>query len=753
MTGTLNYKQTEQPILNSRCINSVILTLPDNEDDFCEAALQQRQINLPESCAQPGRNTTLYEVGDCASKTCRQASANAIEQCSDSSKSCCIPSRVETKSINCTGYELELIVVKACSCGSCDTAVSVQVSGKVVSAKAGSPVEYAEVWLNGEFEMYTSYTGSFYVTVTDSIDKAVFTVKDTYNNMYLDTTKVVEISAGVGGTISVTIQMLEMSTPVIIDSTVETVLSMNRVQNESSSPIALLKVPANSFYRGDGSAYTGMVSSIVTFIDPTDDNIQDAVPGVFQFIDEEGSTIDLASKGIFNLQFQDENGEALFVDGLIEVSFPDQAASDFTLWKLNTVSGLWEPLTPSIETNRRKRRQAKYVIGEIDMSTLTVRSLCNIDTRFYRSSGSRCYFKTRLYKDESFSEQIKNDNAKYNVGFRRVAGRELVQVDFGYLSDWRLASDCFLIPCDNKVAYFSLKTYHLYSHLNRYTYMHKFIDLNRYTYKLIAAQPLLTEHDLQYEILESSSAIGIITTSSDYGPFYKDINRCRVAGVTESHLRFRKATTPDIYTARYFSPGGLPIGENRKLMDKVWYPKRESLHMMCFIKVKVSFRKSLLSPESSLKFHVFSFGGVLPEVRDFLFGIREFEVNISETSGYICAEYKCSGKLEQSDKEDYTRVQIAIASSTSYICQIQAISENIKSLQFNDKLNDPSWLQSRKYFDAYIPDSYGSSWGVYEAHTSSKDFETTRDKVHDECMESYDQQNGGAAVHLYYQMP
>ena len=116
---------------------------------------------MPEACVQPGRDTTLYEVGDCASKTCRQVNANGTEQCRDSSKSCCIPSKIETKSVNCTDYVIELVVVKACSCGSCESTQYVYVSGNVVSAESGSPVAYAEVWLNGDLLDYADDIGSF----------------------------------------------------------------------------------------------------------------------------------------------------------------------------------------------------------------------------------------------------------------------------------------------------------------------------------------------------------------------------------------------------------------------------------------------------------------------------------------------------------------------------------------------------------------------------------------------------------------
>ena len=712
-----------------------VISLADSEDAFCEDALQQKQVKLPDACAQSGRSSTLYEVGDCASKSCRSANTKVDEQCSDNSKSCCIPSQFESKFVNCTGYVVELVVIKACSCGSCDTTTSVQVSGKVISARSGSPVQYAEVWLNGDLETSTSYTGSFYITVSDSIDKAVFTIKDTYSNTYIDTTKVVGISNGMGGTISVIIQMIALSDPVYIDSTTEAVLGLGSPNDESSSPVAQLKVPANSFYRSDGSMYTGTVSSVVTFIDPTDDNTQDAIPGVFQFIDEEGSTIDLESKGIFNLQFQDEAGNDLFVDGVIEVSFPDQAAGNFTLWKLNTVTGLWEALTPSVQASTRKRRQADYVIGKIDMSTVSRRIMLNIDKILRYTQGSYCYLKSRLYKDESLSEEVMNDNTNYKNALRLVSKRTLITLRgaFRSMPSWQLRNSCFLVPCNNKVAYISLTTYQSYSYLADYTY------------RIKAAQPYPPDLDLNYGLVVDNTTIGIVMVASESGPFYKNRNKCRVS---DNHLRFHKLWTPDIYTAQYFSAGGLPIGDNRDLMDKVWYPKRGPLYMMCVIKMKVTFETTSITPYTSVRFHVFSFGGVLMQVKDFLFGIREYEIGASETSQYICAEYKCSGKLEQSDEEDYTRVKIRVVSPVYYRCQIQEISENIESFSVDD-LNQPSTGTGTAYFDAYMPDSYGSGWGAYEAHTSTKDFETARNKVSEECMESYDQTVQGAAVHLY----
>ena len=504
--------------------------MPDKADDFCEDALQQKQVKLPDSCLQHGRNTTVYEVGDCANKPCRLDSDNGGETCSDSSNSCCIPSRFETKSIYCSDQVVKLTVVKGCSCGSCSTTWSdtVRVSGKVISVKSGSPVQHAEVLLNGRFETHTRNTGNFYIdTVDNTIGKVVITIKDSYNNMHLDTTKVVEVARGMGGSISVTIQMIKIADPVNIDSSTGAVFSLGNSQNDSSSPVALLNVPANSFYRTDGKAYTGMVSSFVTFLDPTDDSIKDAIPGVFQTIDEEGSNVDLESKGMFNIQFQSELGEDLYMDGIIEVSFPDQNTEDFTLWKLNPVSGLWESLTPNFQTARRKRRQINNAIGGIDFSVISRQTFCNIDRvyRLVRSWGRWCYLKVRVYNDDSLVEQLINYYHGYRymyIHFRRIQRNTLVGYST-YVYFWSSPTYCIKVPCGGFIGYIALDTHYWYDQ------------------KLIAAQPKTTNNVLTEVVLRNNSnIIGVSMIGSHYGPLYWSRYVCRASDASQSHFPFYK---------------------------------------------------------------------------------------------------------------------------------------------------------------------------------------------------------------------
>ena len=541
-----------------------------------------------------------------------------------------------------------------------------------------------------------------------------------------------------GGTISVTIRMIKISDPVTIDPTSEAILSLDRAVNDSS-PAALIKVPANSFYKSDGTAYTGMVSSFVTFIDPTDNNIQDAIPGVFQVIDEEGSLIDLVSYGMFNLQFQDDAGNDLFVDGPIEVSFPDQPAGNFTLWVLDTESGLWESLDPSVLAYRRKRRQTVYqadnVIGEIDLSGMPRTQLYNIDQIPEYLFSERCYFKVRLYSDATLSKEVMNDYAHYKVDYRVVLGPTLYTVNDDFRPDYELREICFAAQYNKKLGYISLETYH--------------VNIGGNAYKLIASDPLLTDHNLVYNIIHNGTTIGAIMESSDNGPIYNSDSTCLASDINESHLRFHKTLTPDKYTALLFSKGGSPYNPvDREMMNKVWYPSRKNLYMICLAKVKVTFSISSLASKTALNFHVISFGGNNPDTKDFLFGIREYEVKVSDTPQYMCAEYKCSGTLEKSSKEDFTRVRIALASQSSYTCQPESVSEKIVNFSLNDRLRDPSYLLQTKTAEAYAPDNYGSSWGIYEAHIIGKNFEVARNKVTDECME-----NDGDAVHIHCQIP
>ena len=105
--------------------------------------------------------------------------------------------------------------------------------------------------------------------------------------------------------------------------------------------------------------------------------------------------------------------------------------------------------------------------------------------------------------------------------------------------------------------------------------------------------------------------------------------------------------------------------------------------------------------------------------------------------------------MEQSAKKDHTRVKIALASSSSYSCQVQDISANIVNYSLNDHLRNPYRLRKARYAEAYVPDDYNSSLGVYEAHTHRSDFVRARYKVNNACMKTYNQRNEGAFVHFH----
>ena len=731
---------------------SIYLLSPDNEDEFCIDALQSKQINLPPTCVQPGTDSTMYEVGDCSSKICRQEHANQTKQCGDTSKSCCVPSRFETKSINCSDYELQLIVVKACACGAYN-APSVQISGKVVSAESGSTIKYAEIWLNGEFETYTSGSGNFYASLTDSVDKAVITVKDTYNHKYLDTTKVIRIANGVVGSISVTIQMLGKSEPVLIDATLDSVLSMKTTKNNSVEPVALLDIPADSFYVSDGTLFTGTVSASVTFVDPTDENLKDAVPGVFQFVDEKGTTMNLASKGVFNLEFRGENGDILYIDGAIEVTFPDNRESNFTLWKLNKATGVWESLTPSIQQNKRKRRQsAGYgAIGEIDMTQVEFTDWFNIDRLVVDMSDNVCYFRTRIYKDKCLSEEI-TGFSYYKMELRRIQDNALET----YWGDYPHYT-CFAAPCENDVGYVKLLEY-------------SYILDDRLDF--VAQEPLIIYDPLTYKLVEKGSTIGIIMTSSEFGPFYTNEAECEASEKDESHLRFRTPSSPEVFTALEVSPTPtreLPPSspEFQEMQKKAWYPLRKDIFSTCFMKVKVNAIRSD-SSDSFLDFYVSSFGlrGHLSKTWNFLFGIRQFEVDIASGSGFYCIEYKCSGTLEETNIVDYTQVRIALPPNSPYRCQVQHVKESLIDYPFGengDKWNS-YWSKNlalknyQSYLDIFAPTDYGGSYGVIDFTTDNQNDprngrKLARKKGLEECMGSHDVHDGGAAVHLSCKVP
>lgn len=114
--------------------------------------------------------------------------------------------------------------------------------------------------------------------------------------------------------------------------------------NQSSS----VEFQPNSFIDKDGNTYSGNVNIYTFFIDPTDENIDQIMPGNLMAINTENELNVLQSFGMINVELEGENGEKLNIDkpATINVNVPpsivNNAPTEIPLWYFDEADGLWK---------------------------------------------------------------------------------------------------------------------------------------------------------------------------------------------------------------------------------------------------------------------------------------------------------------------------------------------------------------------------------------------------------------------------
>ena len=691
-------------------------------------------MSLPDNCIQMSTNTATYDVGFClSSKGCRSNSANKTDTCIDESKSCCVPSRLELKTLNCTGFKLEVVVVKECSCGGCDTELII-VNGKAVGAKSGLPLINGEIWLNGEFDSYTDMSGMFNVTVKNSVDRAIITVKDTYHKEYLDAIKIIDITDNLSGRISTTIRMLKAAVPVVVDSSVDTVIRTLPTENASENDVAEILIPANSFFTKQGDKYSGNVSCKMTFINPVDTDT-DEIPGQFEFIDQEGSNTQLATKGVFNIQIEGEKGQELIIDDVIDVSFPGSNDQNMTLWKLNEATGIWDQVVVGSESKRRKRRRTAGLIGEIDMTQFSSHTWFNLDKPSWLNNV--CFFKIRVYKDDDLFKEITSSSI-FKMEHHKIKNNILTTF-YGYM--FGSGTTCFPASCENNnIEYIRLFFHH------KVTLWETRRDLYVADIQNIPAS--------YYDILDGGKTLKVHMIADMKGPFYSEEAVCKASGINDNHLRFRLQSQDDftfLEVTPVFQP--IPLDELQAIQSKVWYPLIEGVHKICFIKINVTVEIDVHKPDYwKLRFNVVSQGDNISNIRDFVFGVRGFNVDAKSIDTTHCVEYKCSGELEGSNSVvDYTRVKVGIRQPSPYHCHVIDIQDRFKKFEFGINHEQRNLYADQQWygFDGYAPTDYGISYGIYDMSTDDpRDREAARKSARQRCFERCKEEYSNAAFTL-----
>ena len=220
---------------------------------------------------------------------------------------------------------------------------------------------------------------------------------------YVSTLKVLDIPMDNLGVIeNVQIVLFRLAPPVLLVPNEENILQ--------TSGAARVVIPAGTTFEDEtGNEVGGNVNAILNFIDPSNDNFDDA-PGIFLTNGGE----QLMSFGVLNLRFNDDDGNSLLPRGNIRIAIVDTEETGYKLWTLNN-EGVWKkksstgvissgPVSLGGSLLRRSKRQA----GGDDLGgfgTDDIGRWINIDKV---PNADRCYIKTRVFEDVSFATEVPN---------------------------------------------------------------------------------------------------------------------------------------------------------------------------------------------------------------------------------------------------------------------------------------------------------------------------------------------------------
>ncbi len=104
---------------------------------------------------------------------------------------------------------------------------------------------------------------------------------------------------------------------------------------------------ANAFTDNQGNPYVGEVNVYATYIDPTDPQLEEIMPGNLQALNTEGENQTLQSFGMINVELEDSAGQPLQVSSPAQLTMPvpasllNQAPQSLPLWHFDENSGLW----------------------------------------------------------------------------------------------------------------------------------------------------------------------------------------------------------------------------------------------------------------------------------------------------------------------------------------------------------------------------------------------------------------------------
>lgn len=246
--------------------------------------------------------------------------------------------------------------------------VESEISGLVTSPD-GTPLPAATV----QFDLNTTTTdesGYFKINGSSYQQSAMLRVeKEGYFNAFP------AIDPVPGGKHQIRVQLTPKDLSGTVESTDGGIVSLS-----DGSQVSLA---ANSFIDADGQAYSGTVNVYAHFIDPTQPDIQEIMPGNLLAYNSAGDLQGLASFGMMQVELEDPTGAPLQITAPATLEFvvPQElkanAPTEIPLWYFDENSGFW------MEEGQASLQGDRYV-GEVSHFTFWN---CDVPTNFVYLQG------------------------------------------------------------------------------------------------------------------------------------------------------------------------------------------------------------------------------------------------------------------------------------------------------------------------------------------------------------------------------
>ena len=346
-----------------------------NREDSCNPTPLTKVVSLPEGCTEDSSGSNSVNVGTCSNEACVKRNQRHAGSCGghDSTRQCCSPASMSDSRVSCkSGIKFNIQKVSKCACADC--AVSkIVVRGKVVDPM-GNPLWRGEMTVSNDVgsRYYTDRRGNFKILVKSGTKRIVLTVKDNFQGLLEDTTKVFELHEGQVSFYTIVLQ----KKPPVIKFPANNKKSVPLGGSGGRPNFVDLDIPANAFLTADGRVYTGEITATIGVIDPRSQADMTAAPGDFSAINDNGEEVALGSVGMLRQVFTDSNGNQLSLGKNISVRI-DADLLDIPngvkvyQWYLSKETGRWvkfgvlRPEQGGSSRPKRRDRARKFFVSEI----------------------------------------------------------------------------------------------------------------------------------------------------------------------------------------------------------------------------------------------------------------------------------------------------------------------------------------------------------------------------------------------------